>query len=249
MLGRTIAKTVPSPSPPGSVSVQPSTNRVKMESVAPLAARSASRRPVTFRSACRCRARRRSSSSSIPSASSAEIASTHARGKAPCFRRVPANNTPRRRPRDPTGAHTALCNSNNAPSMSGSAVPSKFCSTVRPPASGSSDGNASSDRRVHSDGVPSPPRSKTTPRKTARPRGERESISPSSIQTPARSTSLADSSAWTALRTRSDLSVPGDCARRATFPEPSECPFCLPLNRIRYQPADELMHRRVHIRR
>lgn len=41
--------------------------------------------------------------------------------------------------------------------------------------------------------------------------------------------------AWTALRIRSDLFTPGDCARRAISPEFSPCPIGLPLSLIHHQ--------------
>ncbi len=235
-----IANTAPSPSLPGTASVQPSTKCAKIESTAPLAASSASKRLVTLKSACCWRANRRSSSSSIASASSAETASTRASGSAPCFRRVPARITPRKRPRDPTGAHTARRSSSKAPSTSLSAGPPNSCSMVLPAVRGSNDGKASGESRSHSNGVPAPPRSETTPRKVEREPAERESISPSLIQTPARSISAVTRRACTALRIRSDLFTPGDCARRAISPEFSPCLIGLPLSLIHHQQRTDL---------
>jgi hypothetical protein len=64
-------------------------------------------------------------------------------------------------------------------------------------------------------------------------------MSPSSIQTPARSTSGTASSACAAPLTRSVLSVPGKSAKRATSPLLSVPAFFLLPNLIRHQLTDE----------
>jgi hypothetical protein len=121
-----------STSPCLPVLVQLSISRVSPASVGPELASSSRNCFAELMSVCRRCTRLRSSSNSIANASSTETDSSNWTGNARCLLRMPAGNTPRKRPPILTGTHTARRNSTSTPRISWSRAQLRSCSTLLP---------------------------------------------------------------------------------------------------------------------